>query len=418
MCNRIQAQTGLIVLLFGLWGCDNSPGPEVHVPPKETETVREFSFAERFPDTYGLYGELDLADYDSDGDIDVLVVGLSNQGFFGSLKAVRVFRNEGGRLQEVDTDMRGVSADGAWGDYDKDGDADVVITGTTALLDDIIKLYRNDGGIFTDSGQKFDPIEGEGLDWGDFDNDGDLDLIVTGFEETNNNPCSRYRGVWVTRIYRNDLVAGFREIDIQLPGAGDYLEWADHDQDNDLDILMGGNTIHNCEFTYTARVFRYEEGQYIDTNAGLTPVSSGEATSWGDYDGDGDLDIFLSGYRLDTGRWTTELYYNSGGQFSRRDLNLGSLEEPGASAWGDYDEDGDLDLALSGRNNLGAKTTRIYRNDNGSFVDIGAKLEDVSGGDLAWGDYDSDGDLDLFITGLNENNIGFVWVYRQDTWIE
>ena len=71
----------------------------------------------------------------------------------------------------------------------------------------------------------------------------------------------------------------------------------------------------------------------------------------------------------------------------------------GAVAWGDYDKDGDLDLAIAGAD--GTNTyARIYQRDSsGAFVDIGAPLPAVSGCALAWGDCDNDGDLDLAIAG-------------------
>ncbi len=70
-------------------------------------------------------------------------------------------------------------------------------------------------------------------------------------------------------------------------------------------------------------------------------------------------------------------------------------------AWGDYDNDGDLDILLAGYGWPGpSRTTRIYRNDGGgTFTDIGAALTAVSDCSVAWGDYDNDGDLDILLAG-------------------
>ncbi|MCA9730445.1 MAG: VCBS repeat-containing protein, partial [Candidatus Eisenbacteria bacterium] len=87
----------------------------------------------------------------------------------------------------------------------------------------------------------------------------------------------------------------------------------------------------------------------------------------------------------------------------------------GGSAWGDYDNDGDLDLALSGWDSSQVRYSRIYRNANGSLVDINAALSQLSNGSLAWGDYDNDGDLDLVLTGFPDGGSGYVsQIYRND----
>ena len=71
----------------------------------------------------------------------------------------------------------------------------------------------------------------------------------------------------------------------------------------------------------------------------------------------------------------------------------------GAVAWGDFDGDGDLDLAISGSTGGFDYITRVYRNTNGTFADVGAGLPGTVDGALAWGDYDGDGDLDLALSG-------------------
>jgi len=70
------------------------------------------------------------------------------------------------------------------------------------------------------------------------------------------------------------------------------------------------------------------------------------------------------------------------------------------SAWGDFDQDGDLDLALTGDNG-GTPMTILYRNDSGTFVDVNANLPGVNFSSCEWGDFEPDGDLDLLITGYN-----------------
>lgn len=77
----------------------------------------------------------------------------------------------------------------------------------------------------------------------------------------------------------------------------------------------------------------------------------------------------------------------------------------GSVAWGDYDNDGDLDILLAGSTGSD-RIAKIYRNDDGNFVDINAALPGVLRSSVAWGDYDNDGDLDILLTG--SSNAGLI----------
>ena len=118
--------------------------------------------------------------------------------------------------------------------------------------------------------------------------------------------------------------------------------------------------------------------------------------AWGDCDNDGDLDLLVAG---DTGTNTiTRIYRNQSGEFHDIQAGLPGIAD-GAAAWGDYNGDGRLDFALTGNGTAG-KISRIYRNNgNSTFTDINAGLPGLEASTLTWGDYDNDGDLDLFLTG-------------------
>ena len=105
-------------------------------------------------------------------------------------------------------------------------------------------------------------------------------------------------------------------------------------------------------------------------------------------------------------------------------LQDSGLELPGvwagAASWGDYDDDGDLDLALIGEvleDSLCVRSARIFRNDSGLLVEDVGQAERLSGvyyGDVGWADYDSDGDLDLGIVGWDSDNVESLALYRNE----
>jgi hypothetical protein len=163
------------------------------------------------------------------------------------------------------------------------------------------------------------------------------------------------------------------------------------------------------------------------------------AVSWADYDGDHLLDVVLSGLSsvwngstyVDTRFFG--LYESSNGsvpftavttgiipfQFT---LNTYTAPRDSAAAWADYDRDGDLDVAVSGKIGSGSNTslkTEIYRNNgNGTFTALNAGLTGVYRGALAWFDYDNDGDSDLVVTGdthkTSNPRTPFTEIYRND----
>jgi hypothetical protein len=161
------------------------------------------------------------------------------------------------------------------------------------------------------------------------------------------------------------------------------------------------------------RVYRNDETGFTDIGATNLPGLSSGAVAWGDFDNDGDLDILLSGYLSDypTVSRVAGVFRNDRGVFADIGAGLPAVSECSV-AWGDFDSDGDLDFVLSGDTGSGL-ITRIYRNDSGGFTDIGAGLPGLIRGSTAWGDYDNDGDLDLLLTGYS-GGTAIARVYRND----
>jgi hypothetical protein len=328
-------------------------------------------------------GEAVWGDYDNDGDLDVLAAG---QG------VANIFRNDAGAFQLAAT-LAGVSgAAAAWGDYDNDGDLDVLLSGSLSIQSRrITEVFRNDGGAFIALQAGLPGLVNGSVAWGDYDNDGDLDILLSG----------EAGAALVTEVHRNDA-GRFSDAGASLAGIsyGDAV-WGDYDSDGDLDLVIAGNGI--------TQLYWNDEGSFRNSGIRLRGVANGSAAG-GDYDNDGDLDLLLTGGNV------AQLYVNEGGTFTGVQTSLLPVTTSDA-AWGDFDGDGDLDIALTGSTGGDPNAPRVaafYRNDGGTFAEVESGLNGVSWSSVAWGDYDGDGDLDLLLTGEERNGILATKVYRNE----
>ena len=332
-------------------------------------------------------------DCDLDGDLDLLVTGYE---YLGGGQLTRIYRNNGDHnftdlSVGLPTNWEGTVA---WGDYDRDGDLDVLCSGSVSG----VRLFRNDpGNQFTEVPGTF-PFEEARVIWADFDNDGDLDFLSVG---TINEGA---------RFYRNEGNDHFAEGDLRLPGL-DYPQahCGDFDLDGDLDIALAGRTVITNYYRLITRIYRNEGNwEFTDIGAALEPLEWA-GMAWHDFDNDGDLDLSLSGSTTNS-VFTLKLYRNDGGNFADSGISFPGII--GSSAWGDYDQDGFADLLICGStsNSIGAQ---LFRNVNGvTFTNSGITLPQVSEG--FWADTDGDGDLDILLSGTNPSGNGATHLLRND----
>ncbi len=299
-------------------------------------------------------GSVAWGDYDNDGDLDILLTG-----YWLQYRHTRVYQNNGGSFTVAAT-LTGVSAgSAAWGDYDNDGDLDILLTGHKGgsyAPYGISRIYRNDGGSFTDISANLTAVYTSSVAWGDYDNDGDLDFLLTGLDGSSPNPMRQ------SIIYKNNGDGNFGGLGMYLPGTtynaiySGSVAWGDYDNDGDLDILLSGN--NGWDEGLISQVYRNNGGSFTDMSAGLDSMEN-SSVAWGDYDNDGDLDILVTGYAGTT--YFSKVYQNNAGSFT--DISAGLTGLAGAAAWGDYDNDGDLDILLSGYDGANL-VTKIYRNNS------------------------------------------------------
>ncbi|MCX6879308.1 MAG: VCBS repeat-containing protein, partial [Verrucomicrobia bacterium] len=352
----------------------------------------------------GWYARSAWGDYDNDSDLDLFLAGYDAGAT--PMASARIYHNNGdGTFTDVNAGLPNVEF-GTWGDYDRDGDLDLVVSGLVYETNTrVTEIYRNDNGSFVSLNAGLTPVEYAELAWGDYDNDGDLDLVVAGDDAT---------GVPRTTLYRNDggvfvnANAGLLGVD----SAG--LAWGDYDNDGDLDLALSGYTGPGASH---ARLYRNDGGTFVWVDVGL--VQAGDGTvAWGDYDNDGDLDLLLSG-SVDGLTEATRLYRNNGNGTFSENTAAGLKDIYGAAAWGDYDNDGDLDLVLSGAYGANVSFTDVYRNNgDGTFTALNLGLRPLQGGAAVWGDCDNDGDLDLLLAGYSEtDDAEYTRLYRNNTGI-
>jgi len=167
-------------------------------------------------------------------------------------------------------------------------------------------------------------------------------------------------------------------------------------------------------FPTATRIYRNDgEGVFaLQNNISLLVANYG-SVAWGDYNNDGYLDILLAGSDV-TGSFYTKIYKNNGNSSfeEQTNINLRGLNNCSVK-WGDYDNDGDLDIIMSGENR--GSTTLLYINEgNNIFTELDFNFLDLKESSVALGDYDNDGDLDILLAGMDNTDNTVSKIYRNN----
>jgi hypothetical protein len=342
-------------------------------------------------------------DYDNDGYLDLFVFN----GQDGFSKTPFLFHNNGnGTFTQVASgppvDLAGQSASACWGDYDNDGNLDLYVANAIGFTGGApSSLFHNDGnGVFdqvTSGSIVTNSATTLGVTWVDYDQDGFLDMFAATFDTNANSHCF---------LYHNNADGTFTSVTagplVTDLGSSSGCAWGDYDNDGRIDLFVCGGRGSGQPLAPN-RLYHNDGGGSFSSATGaggiLTDVGYGKACAWGDYDNDGFLDLFVvNGFGL-----TNFLYHNNGdGTFTRvttGDVATDTGRNFVACAWGDYDNDGYLDLFVT-EEGTALLANHLYRNNgDGTFTKIltGSPVNEYSDClGCSWVDYDNDGFLDLF----------------------
>ena len=397
-------------------------------------------------------GGIGLFDYDGDGYLDLYVINGSTfePRAMGPPPSNRLYRNDGtGSFTDV-TGEAGVG-DTTWSmgcaaaDYDNDGDQDLFVTNYG-----VNRFFRNNGdGTFADVTEATGVGKwsrwSTGAAFGDYDGDGDLDLYVSNYvrfdpdDRSQRMPYQLWKGLKIfhgpnayegepNELYRNDGSGSFTEVTDRHPALtraalrSFQCVFADVDDDGDADLYVANDTdpnlLYRNEGDGTFRDVSFASGSSYSDDGG---TQAGMGVTWGDHDGDGDADLFVTHFSEDY----NTLYRNDGGGLftdASYDANTAEVSMLWVS-WGtgfhDFDNDADLDLFVANGHvypiiddyDVGASYPQrncvLWNDGKGRFADV----EEPPGSDMAvarvsrgaaFGDIDNDGDMDVAVLNADD----------------
>ncbi|MBU0763613.1 MAG: VCBS repeat-containing protein, partial [Bacteroidetes bacterium] len=358
------------------------------------------------------------ADYDNDGDLDLFVCTSGRSATNPLGRNLLFLNNCNGEFSRVTAIPGGIVTDytepgpypatyalcqqAAWADYDND-DYDLYVANRSGRN----YFYRNNGdGTFTrlteGPGVTDEKLTGA-VSWADYNNDGYLDLLFSGAIKGTCDLFQNNGDGTFTEITEGDLVNVGTDAAV---GGYTGLAWADFNNDGFIDVFIttAWDQVYYRNFLYINNgdgTFTNDTGNVVVNDPRITwsRVGINYSSAPADYDNDLDIDLFVQS------EYTMDRYYtnNGDGQFTiveESPLVSNYGIDNGGNAYGDYDNDGDLDLYVT---NWGCQNFFYVNNGDGTFTQntteiIADEPDKAESYAAAWADYDNDGDLDLYVS--------------------
>lgn len=315
----------------------------------------------------------------------------------------------------VETPKKPYSA--SWADYNGDGFDDVIIIDSE---DYHTSLFTNNGdGTFSENtNNAIYDNEGPSIacTWGDYNNDGHVDLYIC-------NTAGNGAGASVNFLYRNDGDGIFTKIDqgqiVTDQGWSLGATWADYDNDGFLDLYVSNFTEENCLYHNNGdeSFTKITEGEMVTDNFNTY------SASWSDYDNDGFQDLFVVNFYYSQLPGQNDcLYHNNGdGTFTKNTSTLiaNDLALSQGASWGDFNNDGWLDLFVTVNNFADIDHNFLYRNNGaGDFTLVSASPSTDGSASFgsAWLDMNNDGFLDLTVSnnGSSSKRLNYLYLNNGD----
>ncbi len=279
----------------------------------------------------------------------------------------------------------------AWGDYDGDGDLDLFFTGRNPVNNHIEGgLFENNSGVFTLlNGTGLPLVELGEADWADVDNDGDLDLLISGTDEP---------GYVFSDVYINTgsgvfsaLNAGF--VQVYLGDA----HFVDINNDGNPDVALTG--FDWASTTDVVKIYKNNgDLTFTDLAVGFPPLSMANM-DFADYDNDGFTDLIINGWDDNNSVPYTHIWKNNGDEtFSEQNFGLAQLWL-GDLQWMDANGDGNMDVIVTGTPSSESEIHLYLGSGTGFTEDPSFNFTSVHLSEVEKGDFNHDGYPDLFITG-------------------
>ena len=351
------------------------------------------------------------ADIDANGFLDLFVTnglegGKQNNSFFYSDNNL-TFVN---KRDDIIAKHSSYSESSSWGDFDNDGHIDLFVTNSgwgSGSSKNCLYHNEGDGSFIQVTGA--DIVNGtgnsRGCSWGDYDNDGLLDLFVAS-ESGKNSLFNNLGDGCFSKITTGEIVTD------RAKSIG--CSWVDYDNDRDLDLYvvnLGKNDLY--QNTGNGSFEKVLDSEIVSEN------SSSAGCSWGDYDNDGFLDVFVA----NVNNQVNHLFKNNGdGSFTR--ITDGAIVTDKSvsfgSCWADFNNDGYLDLFVTNWQN---QLNGLYINQaDGSFFKLSTGIIATDRGNsegCAAADYDNDGDLDIYVANYSgQQNFLYINQSTGNNWIQ